>query len=425
MTAPHLDAVSTLWFCLVGIGTTVITLRRVALGPAVLVMADPFAFARYAGGTTITSFKVALLGVFIALILRGHVALPRSTAVRATVLILLSLIAATAATVPEAPFRSAALRETFKAAEYAFVFLAAWWCSRVDRGAQSFLGTAAALAVLVVSVNAWHDFVVPRSGVLIDGITVTRIAGFLEGPNQLASWLGIALPAAVAACDVEILLGFAIVLGVAALVLTLSRAGIAQAAVALAGAIAVRRASVRRYAALILVAMSLALGTLMVTKNLSGAILYSKTIVPSVDPGGTGSRQILWTSALAMARAHPLLGVGAGNFELLLSAYGAPQRVRTHANSLYLEALADGGIVLLVPTLIAAVLPPLLLIFRRRASVFSVAIGITGLALAAHGILDDVTFYTKVGQLWWVVAAVALAQVDDANACRTRKPGVA
>ncbi|GAC1425438.1 MAG: hypothetical protein NVSMB64_32410 [Candidatus Velthaea sp.] len=117
--------------------------------------------------------------------------------------------------------------------------------------------------------------------------------------------------------------------------------------------------------------------------------------------GGVGTRGDLWSAAIRMFRSHPLLGVGAGNYEYVLQRYGAPAGVRTHANSLYLEALADGGIVLATATAIAAWLPPLRLLV---ADPFVRAIGIAGVALAVHGIVDDVTFYTKVGEWWWLFA---------------------
>jgi O-antigen ligase len=146
----------------------------------------------------------------------------------------------------------------------------------------------------------------------------------------------------------------------------------------------------------------------------SGGLSRVASLGESADAGGTGTRPILWHAALAMARAHPLLGVGAGNFELLLQRYGAPPGVRTQANSLYLEAAADGGVVLLLATVLAALVPPLVLV-RARGARFALAIGIAGLALAAHGLIDDVTFYTKVGQLWWVLAGVAAASVGGGS----------
>jgi O-antigen ligase len=390
----------------------VATYRRAALAPAALVLADPFALARYAGHTTITTFKAALVGAFVALVARRALVLPRTGAARTVALVLGFLVLATAATIPLASMRAAALRETLKALEYAFVFLIAWWASRTDRDAPRILGIACACAVILVAVDAARDFAHPQSGIWIGGKPVLRLAGHLEGPNQLAAWLGITLPVIVATVDAWPLLALTLALGAAALTLTLSRGGITQALVALAGAAWARARDAGRIVTVAALAIVIAIGAFALATRSGGALAHVTSAESSVDLGGTGSRAILWHAALAMARAHPLLGVGAGGFEFALQRYGAPARVRTHANSLYLEALADGGVVLLTATIAAALVPPLMLLRRGRHVVVPFAIGVAGLALALHGVLDDVTFFTKVGQLWWVVAGTGIACIE-------------
>ncbi|HTJ28795.1 MAG TPA: O-antigen ligase family protein [Candidatus Limnocylindria bacterium] len=393
----------------------VATYRRAALAPAALVLSDPFALSRYVGHTTLTTFKAALLGAFAALVVRRALVVPRAGAPRAIAIVLALLVLATALTVPHAAMRTAAVRETFKALEYAFAFLVAWWASRSDRDAPRLLGIACACAIVLVALDATRDFVSPQSGIWIGGRPVLRLAGHLEGPNQLAAWLGISLPIVVATAESWPLLIAALTLGAAALALTLSRGGIAQALLSLAGAIWVRKVGGRRVVAVTALAAAVALGGLAFAERSEGALLHVTSTTSSLDQGGTGSRAILWHAALAMARAHPLLGVGAGGFEFALPRYGAPPRVRTQANSLYLEALADGGVVLLAATLAAALVPPLVLLRTGRRSVVPFTIGIAGLALAAHGIIDDVTFYTKVGQLWWLVAGTGAAAAELAS----------
>ena len=66
--------------------------------------------------------------------------------------------------------------------------------------------------------------------------------------------------------------------------------------------------------------------------------------------GGVGNRDELWRAAWRMFLAHPLLGAGAGNSELDLPKFGV-YGVRTHANSWYLQSLAEGGVVLFGATL--------------------------------------------------------------------------
>ena len=162
----------------------------------------------------------------------------------------------------------------------------------------------------------------------------------------------------------------------------------------------------RKVAVIALVALCLTVGAYTIVARSGATAEHVASITSSVDNGGTGSRSILWHAALAMFRARPILGVGADNFEILLPRYGAPARVRTQANSLYLESLADGGILLGIATAFLAWLPPVLLI-RARSSPFVLTMGIAGCALALHGLIDDVTFYTKVGQCWWLLAGIA------------------
>jgi O-antigen ligase len=382
--------------------------------PCLLVLVDPFALARYAGHTTITSFKAALVGALVGLIARGAAAGPRGRAAVATPLVLALLVLATAATIPHAAFRAPALRETLKALEYAATFAAAWWAARAARDAVRPLAAACGLAVIVVALVALRDFAQPQSGVWFDGTAIVRLAGPLEGPNQFAAWLGLALPAALVGLAAWPALLAVSLVGGAAVALTLSRGGIAQTVIAIAGALWARGREGRRLLAAAALAAVLALTGLALWTHSSGGLSRVASLGESADAGGTGTRPILWHAALAMARAHPLLGVGAGNFELLLQRYGAPPGVRTQANSLYLEAAADGGVVLLLATVLAALVPPLVLV-RARGAPFALAIGIAGLALAAHGLIDDVTFYTKVGQLWWVLAGVAAASVGGGS----------
>lgn len=55
----------------------------------------------------------------------------------------------------------------------------------------------------------------------------------------------------------------------------------------------------------------------------------------------------LWSAGLAMFIAHPLLGVGPDNFRWLYGAYAQVSRwnVDIHANNLYVELLADTGLI--------------------------------------------------------------------------------
>jgi O-antigen ligase len=129
----------------------------------------------------------------------------------------------------------------------------------------------------------------------------------------------------------------------------------------------------------------------------------------SAYAGGVGDRHALWQAALRMWRAHPLLGVGAGNYELELDAYGAPG-IRTHANSWFLQSLAEGGLALFAATI--ALLATILWSFGRRlrsGSPWVVAAFAASVALTLHQIADYLVFYPKVGGAWWLLLGVAAA----------------
>jgi O-antigen ligase len=410
LPAPALDPLAAVWFVFVFGLSIAIAWYEGAAAPAVLIVTDPFALTRYIGHvTTITTFKAALAGVLIGIALRRGFSVPRNPAVRWIMLVLLLLAAATLLTVTVATSRGVALRETAKALEYALAFFVTWSAARQapDRTAR-LLAFACAFTIVLVAADSVRDFAHPQSGMWINGRAILRLAGHLEGPNQLAAWLAIVIP-------VVVLLPFraAIVplcVGAITLAMTLSRTGAAQAFGALAVLSIVNR---RLWPAFMVWFVAAALGVSLLALSLRSdvAALHYVSVAQSTDQGGTGSRQILWTAAVRMFKAHPILGVGAGNFELELAQYGAPPRVRTQANSLYLESLADGGVVLGLFTVLVALLPPLLLVRGPRTSLAFV-VGIVGFALAIHGLADDVTFYTKVGQCWWVVAGAGAATLE-------------
>lgn len=421
IAAPPLDAVSAIWFGGVLVVALLLTVRRPSLGAAFLLLTDPFAVARYAGHTTLTSFKAALIGVAAGLLLRGRFALPLRGRAGAIALALGAVAVATALTVPHAAQRAAALRETLKAAEYLAIFAVAYAAARADRRrAAPALSAACAAVAIVVALGAFADYAHPQSGIWFGQYAYVRLAGALEGPNQLASWLGIVLPFAL----LSPLALAAAICGCAALALSLSRSGDLQALAAfVATALADWRARRLGLATGLTAFVLSVIGFGLVVRSEAALARYS-SVESSVDRGGTGERSILWSAAVRMFRAHPLLGVGAGNFEFELPHYGAPTRVRTQANSLYLEALADGGIVLGAATVVAALLPAWLLLRGAAPASFTATAGIVGLALAAHGLLDDVVFYTKVGQAWWVLAGAAAAFTAPAERSSTSRPGI-
>jgi O-antigen ligase len=399
------------------------TMRRPALGVAALVAVVPFAFYRELGPTTLTLSKIGLLGTLAGLLAgRRSFAVLRERTAAAFLACALLVTAATALSLWHALYRAPALRETFKSVEYLLVFVAVYAAWRADPDERML---RVALAVTLVAVSALalaQEFTGAPSGIWVMNYPVPRIAGPLEGPNQLAGYLGLGLSLVTAfACTRRPLpVEFAaLALGTAALVLTMSRAGIAASA---AGIVLVVLLSPARAKRLVLGALGggavagtagLAVWGYAATHSTAGLWLIERlaSAAEAGDPGSVGTRSQLWRAAWTLWLRHPFFGIGAGNFEFELPLAGYPT-LRTHANSLYLQALAEGGVPLFSATL--ALVATSLVRFARGPFDDPLVLGALGASagFALHQIVDLLVFYPKVGELWWIVLALGAARFD-------------
>ncbi len=408
-------------FVAVFIGAALLTVRRPIYGLCVLLAATPIAFAHEVLGTTLTLEKAALLGVLLGLTTyRGNTALLRRRPALALFGVLSAFVAVTALTAIDAVHRGIVLRESLKAVQYAATFLAAYLCYARDRDDRALVRVLSVTAIVVAVSALAQEILGAPSGLYIGAAIVPRIAGLIEGPNQLAAYCEIVLAmlGAWALVRRSRLLDTALVLTVCAGVLTFSRAGwFALAAVA---AILIAAGGRAAWTALRPAAAGLAIG-------IAGALwwaVYAHTpgvlrasLEPSLYSGGVGNRSELWHAAWQMWRAHPILGVGAGNFEFLLAAYGVVG-VRTHANSWYLQSLAEGGVLLFLATI--ALLVTIVVSFGyggslrrlRAASPWVLAALAATVALALHQVVDYLVFYPKIGNAWWLLIGIAAAAVS-------------
>lgn len=418
-----LDPPAAVAFVAVFIAAALLTARRPAYGLCALLLATPFAFAHELLGTTITVEKAALLGVLLGLTTYGgNAALLRRRPAAPLLAVLCAFVVITALTAIDAVYRGAVAREALKTVQYAATFLAAFLCYARDRDDRALVGTACVAAIAVAISALVQELLGAPSGLYIGPAIVPRIAGLLEGPNQLAAYCEIAVATlgAWALVRRSRLLDVALVLTVCAAVLTFSRAG--WAALAAAGAILIVVGGRQAWPALRAAAGGLAVG-------IAGALwwaVYAHTpgvlrasLEPSLYAGGVGNRGELWHAAWRMWLAHPILGVGAGNFEFLLAAYGVAG-VRTHANSWYLQSLAEGGLLLFGATI--ALLVTILASFGyagslrrlRSASPWVLAALAATVALALHQVVDYLVFYPKVGSAWWLLIGIAAAAIFGA-----------
>jgi O-antigen ligase len=132
------------------------------------------------------------------------------------------------------------------------------------------------------------------------------------------------------------------------------------------------------------------------------------------------ARVELWSVALTIIRQHPLLGAGPDNFRHIYGAYlGLPTwDDRVHANNLYLELLADVGLLgaiafgILVALPITRLLRALVARPTAPRSLWLAGFAASLLAYFLHGGLDSFLDFTPVYLLFWVVLGLGAATAE-------------
>ena len=425
----EIPALDPLWFMLFTAAFIAIALlaqKRALYGLLALIASAPFAFAHGVGHMTVTLPKVALLAIVLGLC--AHPALLqrlRSREARWWLLALIALVATTLLSVTQADYLAPALRESLKAIEATVIFVVAFLASGESEVLERFaLPTFAATTVLVAFFALIQELIGAPSGLNLGAIVLPRIAGPLGGPNQLAGFLEIAIAILAAAqlAQPRRYLAWALAAAILVEILTLSRAGIFFSLCILVLLIFLRPQNARA-------ALLPALGALLLGIFVSAGTTFGNVLSGARPPdfttwmlglfrigarqtgaGGVGTRSELWRAAIALWRRHPWLGIGAGNYHLELGRVGLPS-VRTQPNSLYLRALVDGGIPLLAATLWLWIGGCVRLGQSAiRSNAWIAAAFTSTVALALHGIVDNLQFYPKVLTWWLVLVAIAVAR---------------
>jgi len=424
VTAPHLGIAGMAIYAALFAGVAFTTSRKPAYGIAALILLDPFAFYQSIGPTTLTLSKIALAAMIVGLLVRkSSLRALYAAPVRQLLLAVLLVAAAMALSIAHAAFVAPALRETLKWAEYAFI-LAACALAYYEDPDELLIRWAILIATAaVIALSIPELYIGAHSGIVIAHTEVPRIAGPLEGPNQLAAYLGLTLPLMLA---YTLLHGrrwpeiFVVAAGILATLMSFSRGGLVALALAL---LLVAFMCARSRAARIIFgagALAVLAGAAVAWRLVAGGIgLVTTTAHHHVEiHGGLGTRRDLWQAALRLWRSHPVWGIGAGNYELEVGKLlHAP--IKTHTNSFYLQSLVEGGLPLLAAALFLLYSSVATFIGRSRTPLTIAALAASG-ALAVHFTLDLLVFYPKVGMEWMILLGLAAADLAISSDVKKR-----
>lgn len=255
------------------------------------------------------------------------------------------------------------------------------------------------------------------------GDTAIRVGGTFGHANQFARFLGLVLPLALAVViaaqhkTLRVLAAATLIMGGGALVATLSRAawigvtvgsGLVFTAMILRPALRPRALqSLKTILLLIIPFVLINLGTFIARFT-------------SQDEGSFATREPMARIALKIIQDYPL-GVGYGNYRVVLPRYGDPAvpfTLQAKVHNMYLLIAAELGIISLIVfsgILLAVLVQGLRLAKRTPPDLGMVAIGIAGglVAFAIHGLVD----YEEIGRipiLWFYFGLIgAITQLQS------------
>jgi hypothetical protein len=221
---------------------------------------------------------------------------------------------------------------------------------------------------------------------------LVRVTGTFSNPNLLAAFLVLLLPlaavgsAALAERASRLLGTGVVVLGYAAVLLTVSRGGVLGAVAGAGAFVVLRRPSARR-----IVAALLGLAVIV------AALLLAAS-------GSVGVRADVWAESLRLIAAHPL-GVGPGRAGPLLAAAVPGEEQFQHAHNLWLNWAVETGYLGLAGILGVTAGAGMIAVYaaRRGAGVIAAALG-SGLAgFAVVSLADHPANAARISLAMWAV----------------------
>ena len=182
---------------------------------------------------------------------------------------------------------------------------------------------------------------------MLGGNPSYRIFGTFFNPNELAGFLELVIPLAIAAflsyrsAAMRIITGFAAVLPIAALLLTASRGGWMSLAGAMLVFALLAGAAFRRTR--LAVAVGVIVFGMILLVSLAAPPLRARLLSGGGEHSSNMFRYLTWRGAVTMAADHPWLGVGPDAFEFIYPRYAVGGFTRmAHEN--YLQITAETGV---------------------------------------------------------------------------------
>ena len=265
-----------------------------------------------------------------------------------------------------------------------------------------------------------------------------RLTGGLFNPNDLAAEIVIAIVMAtfllISARRAWVGLLFLALLSVFAVVFvqTQSRSGIIALTAAFAFALVVAGPLRGRLTAVILIAASICLAYYVYV-----APPQFRERVTSIVSGTSQAsplREDTWKIALQMTRAHPVRGVGLGNFPALESQYftsnldvleiGQLRRFELVVHNTYLEILAELGIIglILFSTILARTVGRAAAILVMRGKEGGTRIVTRAIVAATVGVMTSQVFNSgEYSKQLWVLLGMAVAAASLGNEARLER----
>ena len=259
--------------------------------------------------------------------------------------------------------------------------------------------------------------------------------------NALASWLAMAMPLVIGYAmarhhsahranvgaipgdsidPTQLWLGGAAVLMTGGLLASMSRAGILGGFIGLMTFVALSRQRIRGRVSLVWMSAGLAAMVVMGSMYANLGMLVMR--LQETTEQGTWGRPAIWRDTWRMASDFWLTGVGAGAFQHGMLAYQEGSRLFffNHAHDEYLQLLAEGGLIVVVPAAIAVLAAVVLManhLGADRTAMFWVRAGaISGLiAVAVQSIWDTGLRMPANGALFAVIAAIAAHEPRPAS----------